>query len=90
MGTRILFLRTKWPGHDDHSSLSSAEVKNEWSYTCTPSICIHGLDRNTFSYFTACQVCVCYVLSKEFYINGHLSKFVHTRRPLRVVTNMKA
>ena len=52
----------KWPGHDvDHSSLSSAEVKNEWSYTSAPSICIHGIDLN---YFTSCQVCVCYVLSK--------------------------
>ena len=43
-----LFPGAKWPGHDvDHSSLSSAEVKNEWSYTSAPSICIHRIDRNT-------------------------------------------
>jgi hypothetical protein len=27
----------------DHSPPSSAEVKNAWSYTCTPSICYHGV-----------------------------------------------
>jgi hypothetical protein len=73
-------------GSKIHSSLSSAEVKNEWSYTSTPSICIHGIVRNTFSYFASCQVCVCYVLIKEFYIYGHFSKFFifidHEESPL--------
>jgi hypothetical protein len=28
----------------DHSPSSNAEVKNEWSYICTPSTCLHGMD----------------------------------------------
>jgi hypothetical protein len=36
----------KWAGHEtDHSPLSSAEVKNAWSYTSTP-ICLHGMMLN--------------------------------------------
>jgi len=27
----------------DHSSLSSAKVKNAWNYTFTPSVCLHGV-----------------------------------------------
>ena len=35
------------PGRDvDHSPPSSAEAKNEWSYTSTPLICHHGVDRD--------------------------------------------
>jgi hypothetical protein len=37
MGTEVLFRGVKRPGLEaDHSSPSSAEVKNEWSYTSTP------------------------------------------------------
>jgi hypothetical protein len=33
----------KWPGREaDHSSLSNAEVKNEWSYTSIP-VCLLGV-----------------------------------------------
>jgi hypothetical protein len=27
----------------DHSPPSSAEVKNVWSYTSTPPVCLHGM-----------------------------------------------
>jgi hypothetical protein len=33
-----------------HSPTSSAEVKNEWSYTSTRHICLHGVDRNNFNF----------------------------------------
>jgi len=36
----------------DHSPSFSAEVKNEWSYTSTSPVCLHGVDRNTFTLFT--------------------------------------
>jgi hypothetical protein len=37
MGTRGSYAGIKWPGREaDHSSPSSAEVKNAWSYTSTP------------------------------------------------------
>jgi hypothetical protein len=32
----------------NQSPTSSAEVKNEWSYTSTPPICLHGVDRENF------------------------------------------
>jgi hypothetical protein len=37
-------LGVKWPGREtDHSSPSSAEVKNAWSYTYTPLIHLLGM-----------------------------------------------
>jgi len=33
----------------NHSPPSSAEVKNEWSYTSTPPTCLHDVDRNNFT-----------------------------------------
>jgi hypothetical protein len=36
----------KWSGREVNRSLrSSVEVKYEWSYTLTPSKCVHGVDR---------------------------------------------
>jgi hypothetical protein len=44
MGTRALSLEVKRPGHEaHHSPPSSVEVKNEWSYTSTPPIRLHGV-----------------------------------------------
>jgi len=34
----------------DHSSLYRAEVKNEWSHTSTPPTCLHGADRENFTF----------------------------------------
>jgi hypothetical protein len=43
------FLLVKRPGCEvNQSPTSSAEVKNEWSYTSTPLICLHGIDRDNF------------------------------------------
>jgi hypothetical protein len=33
-----------------HSPPFSAEVINEWSYACTPPICLHGVDRGSFNF----------------------------------------
>jgi hypothetical protein len=39
-----LSLGIKWPGREsDHSSPSSAAVKNAWRYTSTPPISLHGV-----------------------------------------------
>jgi hypothetical protein len=44
MGTGALSLGVKRPGREaEHSPPSSAEVKNAWNYTSTPSICLHGV-----------------------------------------------
>jgi hypothetical protein len=34
----------------DHSPLSNAEFKNEWSYTSAPCICLCGVDRDNFTF----------------------------------------
>jgi len=37
--------------HDvDYSTPSNTKVKNKWSYTFTPPICLHGMDRDNFSF----------------------------------------
>jgi hypothetical protein len=37
----------------DHSTLSSAVIKNEWSYTSIPPICLHCVhwDNFTFTFY---------------------------------------
>ena len=34
-----------------HSSASGAEVRNEWSCTSTLFLCLHGVDRERFTFF---------------------------------------
>jgi len=34
----------------NHSPPSSAEVKNEWSYTFAPPVCLYGLNRDKFTF----------------------------------------
>ena len=46
-GYKVYFPGVKRPGREtDHLPTSSSEVKNEWSYTSTPPICLHGVDRH--------------------------------------------
>ena len=46
---RISLPGVKRPGHEvDHSSPSSAKVKNEWSCTASRSISLHDVDRDSF------------------------------------------
>ena len=33
----------------DHSLASSANVKNEWSHSSIPPVCLHGVDRENFT-----------------------------------------
>jgi len=40
----------------DHSPLSSAEVKYEWNSSCTPSICLHGMDRDMLPFCLYIQI----------------------------------
>ena len=36
--------------HVDHSSPTSPEVKNEWSYTSSSPTCLHGVDRGNVTF----------------------------------------
>jgi hypothetical protein len=53
MGTGVLSLGVKRPGSEsEYSPSSSAEVKNEWSNTSTPPICLYVVDRDSFIFMT--------------------------------------
>ena len=42
----------KWPWREaDHLPPCSPEVKNEWCYTSTPAICLHGVCKDNFMFF---------------------------------------
>jgi len=46
----------KLPGHAaDHSPPSGAKVKNVWSCTSSPSICLHGVVCNCARYTSSCH-----------------------------------
>ena len=41
----------KWPGCEDHHSPPcSVEVKNEWICTSTSPVCLHGMQRDNFTF----------------------------------------
>ena len=51
-GTWGSFLAVNRPGRGaDHSPPCRAEVKNVWSYTSTPSICLHGVEKDKFTVY---------------------------------------
>jgi hypothetical protein len=57
-----VFSVVKRRGHKvNHSPPSSAEVKNEWSYTSRPPICHHGVDKETYvlTYFYCLPTIFC-------------------------------
>jgi hypothetical protein len=52
-GVPGFFPRGKMAGLEvDHSPPSSAKVKYEWSYTSTPPICHHGVDKEKCTFYT--------------------------------------
>ena len=51
IGTGVRSQAVKWQEHKvNHISTSSAEFKNEWSCTSSPPICLHGTDRDHFTF----------------------------------------
>jgi len=52
VGTGLLSLGVKWPGCEvNHLPSSKTKVKNEWSYSCAPSICLHAVDSENCTFF---------------------------------------
>jgi hypothetical protein len=50
-GHQELSLEVKRPGNDvRHLLPSTAEVKNEWSYTSATPVCLHGVNTNSFAF----------------------------------------
>jgi hypothetical protein len=49
----------KRPRRDvNHPSSSTAEIKNEWSYTSTPPIWLHGVNRDSFTHLYFLSSCL--------------------------------
>jgi len=55
-GHQASFPGVKQPEREvNHSPASNTEVMNEWSYTVSPPICLHGVNwDNSFLYFVFC------------------------------------
>jgi hypothetical protein len=59
-GCRVSFPGLRQPRHQvNHSPPSSAEVKNEWSYTSTPPLCFYSTDREKFTFVRGIYVRTC-------------------------------
>jgi len=55
-GNQRPFLGVSRPGPEfDHLSPPSAEAKNEWNYSSTPPLRLHGVDRENFTFFGGLQ-----------------------------------
>ena len=70
---RVFFPRVKSSEPKaDHLPTSSAEVKNEWSCTTTPSTCIYGIERKHLVYdiFN-------FIVSKPSKIISNKCKYIH-------------
>ena len=48
-GCRDYFLGVQWPEREVDPLTPTVEVKNEWSYTSTPPICLRGVHREYFT-----------------------------------------
>jgi len=57
----------------DHPPPPSAEVTNEWNYTSTPQICLHGVDRDNL------------YLQASFVPPGHAVQPI--RSPYKIINN---
>jgi hypothetical protein len=52
---RALSLQLEWLGHEsDHSPLSCAVVNNEENYIFASPACLHGVQREGFTFFYVC------------------------------------
>jgi hypothetical protein len=48
-----VFSKGKWLGYEvDQSTPSSVKGKNEGKYTSTPTVCLHGMDKDAFTFTT--------------------------------------
>jgi hypothetical protein len=73
MDTKDSFPGAKQLGSEiNHSLPSGAEVKNEQSYTSTPSICLHGTDKEHFIVSFYDENCPQNVKALILYLNVHL------------------
>jgi len=53
MGALSWAIKQPWR-EANHSPPSNVEVKNEWSYTSIPLICLHSAHRDKFTFLPPC------------------------------------
>jgi hypothetical protein len=84
MGTEVLCRRVKLPGREVNSSPpSSAEVKNDWSYTSIPHtcICLPGVDSDNNFTGRSCSHCwIFYIPAQPLHVLTRIS--IHNRGPV--------
>jgi hypothetical protein len=82
VGTEVLCRKVKRPGREANSSHpSSAETKNDWSYTCIPPICLPGVDTENYCTGRSCSHCWIYGIIVQ---PLHVLIFTHNRRPVEI------
>jgi len=60
-------LAVKLPAYEaDHSSPSSAKVKNEWRYTSTPLIYLYGVSMDGFAFTNVNELHLRYVQKHKY------------------------
>jgi len=60
LGTGVLSWGLKWLGHYiNHRPPSSANLKNEWSYTSSPFMCLNCMDSENFYIFLHLVTVIC-------------------------------
>jgi hypothetical protein len=64
----------------NHTPPSTVEVKNEWSCTSTPPICLHGVDRENFIF---CLYLVLYFAISHFFMQFILKG--HSQNKIRYI-----
>lgn len=90
LGTKVLFRGVKRPGREVyHSPPSSAEIRNEWIYTSAPSACLHGAEKENFTfsfYHLKVNLKSPFLLPKSFLIKiMYIARHFSSTRPVQCV-----
>jgi hypothetical protein len=70
--------------HGNPLPLPSDEVKSKWSYTSTPPICLHGMNKHNFIFFKSDRHYAFYIATAQFKptprLHNHISP-LHVPQP---------
>jgi hypothetical protein len=72
---------TRTRRHVDHLPPSKTKVKNEWSYTSTPPICLQGVDRDNFIFFLPSVNSYSHSFSTSNVCTSCMISFITSSRP---------
>jgi hypothetical protein len=72
-GNRVLTMVKVAGNLINHSPPFSAKVMHAWTYTSTPRVCVHGIDRENFTFYTA-------KITPQLQKKSHFSREGYSRR----------